>query len=164
MGIEQQAVKDIDHDDIEDRVGGQNGLCHGNAEEARVGIHGHQVIEAALVRLSAKKPWNEKAKHDEQRIKCRAEGDGRKQVCMGGRQVSRQNRGHDQSRITHVHNDGGELFGSQIVDDILFLKVNADGDENTNHAHLLQNNAKTHTGFLVFFEYRSLIIVNGSFS
>lgn len=59
---------------------------------------------------------------------------------MGCRDAAGENGGHDQGRVTYIHNDGGEFFGGQGVNDALFLQVNADGDENANHAHLLQDN------------------------
>ncbi len=106
VGVEQQAVKHVDHDDVEDCVGGQNGLCHGNAKEARVGIHGHEVVESALVRLDAQNPRNDKAKQDEQGIEGRTQRDGSEQVRVGRRQIPRKDGSHDQCGIAHVHHDG----------------------------------------------------------
>ena len=64
VGVEEQAVKDVDDDHIQDGVRRENRSRDGNPEKSRVGVHGHQVIETALV---PRDPENHRKKEPESR-------------------------------------------------------------------------------------------------
>ena len=82
--------------------------------------------------------WEQKAEDDKQRIEYCAQQECDDQIIVTGADVAGQDGGHDQCRITDVHDDRGEFLRSQAVYDAAFMKIYADGDQQEDHAHLLE--------------------------
>ncbi len=88
MSVKQKAVKNVDDNDVKNGVGRQNGLCHGNPKESRIGIYRHEIIEAPLVRRDAKNPGDNKPQQDQQCVKGGAQSGSHQKIFMSCGQVS----------------------------------------------------------------------------
>ena len=137
MGVKEQAVHDIAYDHIENGIAGQNGSCHRDAKEADVGVYSHQIIKAMFLFLSTEEVRQYESHDDHDQVEGNSQCTCREKVAMGGGQIARQDRGHDQGRIADIDHDGGKLFGGQPVNNSLLVKIDTNGNQNADDSHLL---------------------------